>query len=171
MRLVVDKFAVAKRVLAAHGWQPQEEEILEIRLSDKPGTLGEAASVLGAAGVNITYAFVSAGGGRQAMVFLAVSDMKKALRALRRRLTVPTAPAPREVRTSLTRRSPPATRMAAGGDSLPAVQVLAFDVGGLACAVGVGQVREVLEPRPVTPSPVRRRRPRRCSRSAVGSSR
>jgi purine-binding chemotaxis protein CheW len=30
------------------------------------------------------------------------------------------------------------------------VQVLAFDVGGLACAVGASQVREVLEPRPVT---------------------
>lgn len=83
LRLVVDKFAVAKRVLAAHGWQPQEEEVLEIRLSDKPGTLGEAASLLGAAGVNITYAFVSTGGGRQAVVFLAVSDMKKALKALR----------------------------------------------------------------------------------------
>jgi purine-binding chemotaxis protein CheW len=30
------------------------------------------------------------------------------------------------------------------------VKVLAFDVGGLACAVGLSQVREVLEPRPVT---------------------
>jgi purine-binding chemotaxis protein CheW len=30
------------------------------------------------------------------------------------------------------------------------MQVLAFDVGGLACAVGASQVREVLEPRPVT---------------------
>ena len=37
LRLVVDKFGVAKRVLAARGWQPQEEEILEIRLSDRPG--------------------------------------------------------------------------------------------------------------------------------------
>jgi hypothetical protein len=83
LRLVVDKFGVAKRVLAARGWQPHEEEILEIRLSDRPGTLGEAANLLGAAGVNITYAFVSAGGGREATVFLAVSDMKKALRALR----------------------------------------------------------------------------------------
>lgn len=83
LRLVVDKFAVAKRVLAARGWDSQEEEILEIHLSDKPGTLGEVANVLGAAGVNIKYAFVSAGGGRGAVVFLAVSDMKAALRALR----------------------------------------------------------------------------------------
>lgn len=83
LRLVVDKLAAAKRVLAARGWDPQEEEILEIRLSDKPGTLGEVANLLGAAGVNIKYAFVSASGGREAVVFLAVSDMKAALRALR----------------------------------------------------------------------------------------
>jgi hypothetical protein len=83
LRLVVDKFGVAKRILAARGWQPQEEEVLEIRLSDKPGSLGEAASLLGAAGVNITYAFVSASGAREAVVFFAVSDMKKALKALR----------------------------------------------------------------------------------------
>jgi hypothetical protein len=84
LRMMVDRFAVAKRVLAAHGWHPEEEEVLEIQLSDKPGTLGEAANLLGAAGVNIKYAFVSAGGGREATVFLAVSDMKKAMRALRR---------------------------------------------------------------------------------------
>lgn len=83
LRLVVDKVGVAKRVLAARGWPAEEEEILEIRLSDRPGTLGEAANLLGAAGVNIRYAFVSAGGGREAVAFLAVSDLTKALKTLR----------------------------------------------------------------------------------------
>jgi hypothetical protein len=82
LRMVVDRLAVAKRVLAAKGWHPEEEEILEIELKDKPGTLGEVARLLGDAGVNIRYVFVSTDG-RRATVFLAVSDMKAALRALR----------------------------------------------------------------------------------------
>jgi hypothetical protein len=82
VRMVVDKLPVAKRVLAAHGWQPEEEEVLELELSDKPGTLGEAARALGEAGVSINYVFATTTGARKATAFLAVSDMKKALRAL-----------------------------------------------------------------------------------------
>ncbi len=82
VRMVVDKLAAARRVLAEHGWQPEEEEVLEVVLSDKPGALGEAAKLLGDAGINIKYVFVTTAGSRKAMAFLAVSDMKKALRAL-----------------------------------------------------------------------------------------
>ena len=53
LRLVVDKFGVAKRVLAARGWQPQEEEILEIRLSDRPAPSARRRTC-SAAAVNIT---------------------------------------------------------------------------------------------------------------------
>ncbi len=81
--LVVDKLAAASRVLAARGFQPEEEEVLEIQLADKPGTLGEAAKMLGDAGVNIKYVFVGPAGARKATVFLAVSDMQAALKALR----------------------------------------------------------------------------------------
>ncbi len=83
VRVVVDKLALAKKVLAARGWQPDEEEILEVELADRPGTLGDVAKLLGDARVNITYVFVSTVGGRKATAFLGVSDMKAALRALR----------------------------------------------------------------------------------------
>ncbi len=83
VRMVVDKRAVAKKVLSAHGWLPEEEEILEVELFDRPGTLGEAAKLLGDAGVNIKYVFVTTVGTKKTTAFLAVSDMKAALRALR----------------------------------------------------------------------------------------
>ncbi len=83
VRMVVDKRAVAKKVLSAHGWPPEEEEILEVELFDRPGALGEAAKVLGDAGVNIKYVFATTTGTRKTTAFLAVSDMKAALRALR----------------------------------------------------------------------------------------
>jgi hypothetical protein len=85
VRLVVDRLALAKKVLAAHGWRPEEEEIVEVELADRPGTLGEAARLLGDARINIRYVFVSTGGGRSATAYLAVPDVKAALKALRRR--------------------------------------------------------------------------------------
>ncbi len=81
--LVVDKLAAASRVLVARGFHPEEEEVLEIQLAHKPGALGEAAKMLGDAGVNIKYVFVGPAGARKATVFLAVSDMQAALKALR----------------------------------------------------------------------------------------
>ena len=83
VRLVVDKAAVAKKTLAAHGWQPEEQDLLEIELADKPGALGAATKKLGDAGVNITHVFVGTGGGRKATLFLAVSDIAAAMKALR----------------------------------------------------------------------------------------
>jgi hypothetical protein len=80
--LVVDKLAAASKVLAARGMRPEEEEVLELELAHKPGALGEVAQVLGAAGVNIKYVFIGPAGGRKATVFLAVSDMQAALKAL-----------------------------------------------------------------------------------------
>lgn len=81
--LVVDKLAAANKVLLARGLHPEEEEVLEVQLANKPGTLGDVAKALGDAGVNIRYVFVGAGGGRKTTVYLAVSDMAAALRTLR----------------------------------------------------------------------------------------
>ena len=81
--LVVDKLGAASKVLAARGMSPEEEEVLELEMAHKPGALGEATQALGAAGVNIKYVFVGPGTGRKATVFLAVSDMAAAMRALR----------------------------------------------------------------------------------------
>jgi hypothetical protein len=83
VRLVVDKLALAKRVLAAKGWRPQEQEVLRVELADEPGALGDVAKVLGHARVNIEYVFASTAGGRKATAYLVVSDMAAALKALR----------------------------------------------------------------------------------------
>jgi hypothetical protein len=83
VRLVVDKLGVAKKILSARGWRPREEQILQVDLADHPGALGEVAKLLGDARVNIRYVFASAGGGRKATAFLAVSDLDAALSALR----------------------------------------------------------------------------------------
>lgn len=81
--LVVDKLAAANRVLSARGLRVEEEEILEVQLADKPGTMGDVAKMLGDAGVNIRYVFVGTARGRKVTVYLAVSDMVAALKALR----------------------------------------------------------------------------------------
>jgi len=83
VRIVVDKHAVAKKLLAQKGWTPEERDVIEIELADKPGALGEAATKLGAAGVNITHVFVGTGLARKATVFLGVSDLAAATKALR----------------------------------------------------------------------------------------
>jgi len=63
IRMVVDKPAAAKKALAAGGWETSEEDIIQIALADKPGALGIAASKLGAAGINIEYAYTGSGKG------------------------------------------------------------------------------------------------------------
>ena len=83
VRIVVDKHAVAKKLLAQKGWTPEERDVIELELADKPGTLGEAAAKLGRAGVNITHVFVGTGASRKATVFLGVSDPAAAAKALR----------------------------------------------------------------------------------------
>jgi hypothetical protein len=83
LRMVVDQVGPAKRVLAARGLQVEEKEVVEIELADKPGTLAAVATALGEAGVNIEHVFGGAGGARKATVFLGVSDVKAALKALR----------------------------------------------------------------------------------------
>jgi hypothetical protein len=83
VRMVVDKAAVAKKALAARGWPVEEQEVVELELPDKPGALAEKAVALGEAGVNITHVFVGPGGARKAIVFLGVSDVAAALKAVR----------------------------------------------------------------------------------------
>jgi hypothetical protein len=83
VRLVVDKVPVARKALAAKGWDVEVQEVVEVELADKPGALADKATKLGRAGVNITYVFVGTGGARKATVFLGVSDVAAALKALR----------------------------------------------------------------------------------------
>jgi len=85
VRLVVDKPAVAKKVLASSGWAMTESDVVEVVIDDRPGALGAVADKLGAAGVNIDYAYVGHSGlTRKVNLYLSVSDLKRALATLRR---------------------------------------------------------------------------------------
>jgi hypothetical protein len=87
IRLVVDKVPVARKALTKKGWTPEELDVLELELADKPGALALVATALGEAGVDVTHVFVGVAGGKKASVFLGVSDLatagKIAARALR----------------------------------------------------------------------------------------
>lgn len=84
IRVIVDKPAAAKKVLARHGWKLTEDEVVEVTIPDRPGALGQVADRLGEAGVNVQYAYLgTARSARQVNLYLAVSDVKSALRVLR----------------------------------------------------------------------------------------
>jgi hypothetical protein len=84
IRLVVDRPAVASKVLKAHGWAMTQSDLVEVSIDDKPGALGAVADRLGAKGINIEYAYVGHSGlARKVNIYLAVGDAKAALAALR----------------------------------------------------------------------------------------
>jgi hypothetical protein len=84
VRVVVDRPAAARRIFRKHGWETTDDEVLEVQVVDRPGALGEVADRLGAAGVNIEYAYVgTAKSARFVNLYLAVADPKAALRLLR----------------------------------------------------------------------------------------
>jgi len=79
VRLVVNNDQVAAQVLQAMGLKHTREEVLAVRLSDKPGALGRVTRKLAEHNINIDYAYGSIEkGAPQALVILAVSDLKKA---------------------------------------------------------------------------------------------
>jgi hypothetical protein len=85
VRVVVDRPKAARKVFSAHGWKTIEEEVLEVTIGDRPGALGRVADRLGAAGVNIEYAYLgTTGRPGKVNLYLAVRDVKGALRALRK---------------------------------------------------------------------------------------
>lgn len=84
IRMVVDKRAVARKVFAEHRWETTEEEVLEVALPNKPGSLGRVAHKLREASVNIQYAYAGLGpSGRRINAYFGVSDLKVALIAVR----------------------------------------------------------------------------------------
>lgn len=84
VRVVVDRPAAAKRVFAAHGWKMTEDDVVEVTVPDRPGALGRVADRLGAAGVNIQYAYVgTAKSASKVNLYLSVPDVKAAVKALR----------------------------------------------------------------------------------------
>lgn len=83
VRMVVDQPDAAVARLKEDGDLFFEKDVLVLELENRPGALGAAAALLGAAGVNIEYAYCAAGSGvRSGMVVLRVDDLAKALKAL-----------------------------------------------------------------------------------------
>lgn len=84
IRIIVDKPAAARKILAARGWETTEEDVLQVALPDKPGSLGIVAGKLGQAGVNIQYAYAgTAHSAAKVNAYFAVNDLQAALKASR----------------------------------------------------------------------------------------
>ncbi|MBI2192469.1 MAG: ACT domain-containing protein [Planctomycetes bacterium] len=81
VRLVVDNPQKAVHLLGERGTLVVETDVLAVRLTNKPGALGEVARKLGRAGVNIEYAYGSADAA-EGVLFLRVSNLGKARKAL-----------------------------------------------------------------------------------------
>jgi len=84
IRMVVDKPAAAEKVCVQHGWQMTEDDVVQVTMPDKPGSLGVVAAKLGEAGINIDYAYVgTAKSASKVNLYLSVSDVVNALKVLR----------------------------------------------------------------------------------------
>ncbi len=83
VRMVVSEPQKALHMLGDRGVLVVNSSVLALDIPDEAGALAEVARRLGRAGVNIEYAYGSSpvGGGR-AVVFMSVSDLKKARAAL-----------------------------------------------------------------------------------------
>ncbi|MBS7622929.1 ACT domain-containing protein [Candidatus Bathyarchaeota archaeon] len=79
VRLLVDDPAKAKDALKAAKIRFSEEEVLELELDNRPGSLGEVAEKLAKAKINIKYAYATTSeGSAKATVVLAVPNLAKA---------------------------------------------------------------------------------------------
>jgi hypothetical protein len=84
VRLVTDKPAKAVKTIAGLNLQGSEEEVVGVNLSNKPGTLVEAAEKLASAGINIKHGYTGAEeGSKKQLVVFAVSDLAQAGKALK----------------------------------------------------------------------------------------
>jgi hypothetical protein len=84
IRMIVDKPEVAKKHLREQRCEITEEHVVVVTLGDKPGSLGRVASKLGAARINIDYAYTSrARGAGKINTYFGVVNMEAALKELR----------------------------------------------------------------------------------------
>jgi hypothetical protein len=78
VRLVVDNPATAKSVLDAERLSYTETEVAQIRLPNRPGELARAAAELGAANINIDYAYCGADSTNAPLLIFGVAEVAKA---------------------------------------------------------------------------------------------
>lgn len=79
VRMVASQPEVAKRVFSAMGLNFAEEDVLTVKIGDRPGSLGRVTRKLAEKGINIDYAYGSvARGSTQALLVMGVSDLAAA---------------------------------------------------------------------------------------------
>ncbi len=84
IRMVAQPLAIAKRVLDAMQLSYSEEDVVAVRLTDKPGALGKATRKLAEKGINVLYAYGSiVKDAERALIVLGVSDVAKAAEILK----------------------------------------------------------------------------------------
>lgn len=84
VRLVVNNTETARKVFQGMGLKFMEDEVLAAGLSDRPGALGRLTRKLAENNINIEYAYGSIEkGAPEALIILAVSDLKKAAKLLK----------------------------------------------------------------------------------------
>jgi hypothetical protein len=83
VRLLVSNTGKAQRVLRAAGLRAQVEDVVVITLSDRPGTLAQAAGKLARRKININYSYgTAARGAKRAAIVLGVANPRRAQRLL-----------------------------------------------------------------------------------------
>lgn len=84
VRVVVNHPEAARKVFETIGVKFTEEEVLAVRLSDRPGALGRITRKLAEHEINIDYTYGSIEkGSPKALVIMGVSDLKRAAKLLK----------------------------------------------------------------------------------------
>jgi hypothetical protein len=79
IRLVVNSVDAAKKIFDGMGVKYSEEDVMSVRLSDRPGALGKLTRKLSDHNIDVRYAYGSIlKGAGEAIVILAVSDLNGA---------------------------------------------------------------------------------------------
>ncbi len=77
--MVAAPHSAAKKVLEALRIPYDEEDVIALRVTDRPGALGRATRKLADAGINVDYAYGSiVKGEERALIVMGVSDVEKA---------------------------------------------------------------------------------------------
>jgi hypothetical protein len=84
LRLVVNSVDTAKKVFDGLGLKYREEEVISVRLSDRPGALGKLTRKLADHNIDVQYAYgtILKGAG-EAIIVLAVSNATEAAKVVK----------------------------------------------------------------------------------------
>ena len=84
VRVVVNNVEAAKKVFDQLGLQYTEEQVLEVRVSDKPGALGKITRKLADNGIDVRFAYATIlKGAGQANIILGVTDVAAAAKIVK----------------------------------------------------------------------------------------